>query len=194
MKKILILQGHPDANNQHFCDAISNSYSMAAIAAKHEVKKITITELDFNILLSYKEYNRPVMSKDIISAQQDILWAEHVVIIYPLWLGDMPALLKGFFEQALRPGFAIQESDAGFFFEKNLVGRSARIFVTMGMPSLIYRWFYRAHTLKSLQRNILNFCGFKPVRYCVLGGVYKGNGKKLKCYLSKVSKYGANGE
>jgi hypothetical protein len=27
----------------------------------------------------------------------------------------------------------------------------------MGMPAAVYRWFYRAHSLKSLERNILGF-------------------------------------
>ena len=41
------------------------------------------------------------------------LGVEHLVIVFPLWLGDMPAVLKGFFEQVLRPGFAIGEAGQG---------------------------------------------------------------------------------
>src|SRR3546814_9849412 len=61
-------------------------------------------------------------------------WADHLVILYPLWLGDVPALLKGFLEQILRPGFAIDEGSTGMS-AKLLTGRSARIIVTMGMRS-----------------------------------------------------------
>jgi putative NADPH-quinone reductase len=68
-----------------------------------------------------------------------------------IWLGDMPAVLKGFSEQVLRPGFAISGSRAGHLPKELLAGRSARIVVTMGMPAL----FYRAHSVKSLKRNIL---------------------------------------
>src|SRR3546814_10287671 len=77
-------------------------------------------------------------------------WADHLVILYPLWLGDVPALLKGFLEQILRPGFAIDEGSTGMS-AKLLTGRSARIIVTMGMPAPIYRLFFRAHSLKSLE-------------------------------------------
>src|SRR3546814_3372437 len=76
------------------------------------------------------------------------------VILYPLWLGDVPALLKGFLEQILRPDFAIDEGSTGMS-AKLLTGRSARIIVTMGMPAPIYRLFFRAHSLKSLDRNLL---------------------------------------
>ena len=43
-------------------------------------------------------------------------------------------------------------------------GDRSRIIVTMGMPALFYRWFFRAHSLKSLERNILKFVGIRPVR------------------------------
>ena len=47
-------------------------------------------------------------------------------------------------------------------------GKSARIIVTMGMPGSLYRWYFRAHSLHSLQRNILDFIGFRRVRALVI--------------------------
>lgn len=38
--------------------------------------------------------------------QASIRQADHLVIIHPLWLGSVPALLKGFLEQVFHPGFA----------------------------------------------------------------------------------------
>jgi putative NADPH-quinone reductase len=38
---------------------------------------------------------------------------------------------------------------------KFLSYKSARIIVTLGMPTLRYRWYFRAHSLRSLKRNIL---------------------------------------
>ena len=108
---------------------------------------------------------------DIASAQLAIVRAQHVVLIYPLWLGDMPALLKGFLEQLLRPGFAFSSLQGNGFPQKKMRGKSVRIVVTMGMPAFIYRWFFGAHSLKSLRRNILAFCGFGPVRTTLIGMV-----------------------
>jgi putative NADPH-quinone reductase len=85
------------------------------------------------------------------------------VIVYPLWLGTMPALLKGFLEQAFRPGFAFDTKPKGLW-NRRLKGGSARIVVTMGMPAFFYRVYYRAHSLKSLKRNILEFCGIDGSR------------------------------
>jgi putative NADPH-quinone reductase len=65
-----------------------------------------------------------------------------------LWLGTLPALLKGFFEQVFWPGFAISR-DPRHPWLRMLKGRSARIILTMGMPGLLYRWYFLAHSLKS---------------------------------------------
>ena len=55
--------------------------------------------------------------------------------------------------------------------KKLLGGKSARIVVTMGMPSLFYRLYYRSHSVRSLARNILGFVGVKPVRVSLIGNV-----------------------
>ena len=96
-------------------------------------------------------------------AQADIAWAEHLVLLFPLWLGDMPALVKGFLEQVARPGFAFKAEGSNPFAHKGLAGRSARVVVTMGMPALLYRWYFRAHSVKSLERNIQVPC---PTHRC----------------------------
>ena len=120
-----------------------------------------------------------------------MVWADHMVIFYPLWLGDMPSLLKAFFEQVLCPGFA-------FSYTKNrlphkaLKGRSAHVVVTMGMPSIAYRLYYRAHSLKSLKRNILKFVGISPVRTTVIGGV-EGASAARDRWLLHMSRKGADG-
>lgn len=110
---------------------------------------------------------------------------------FPLWLGDMPARLKGFFEQVLRPGFAIGEAAPGGMWKKLLKGRSARIVVTMGMPAFFYRLYYRSHSVKSLKRNILEFCGFSPVRTSFVGTVETKAQGVRETWLVKMRMLGA---
>ncbi|MBI4001419.1 MAG: NAD(P)H-dependent oxidoreductase, partial [Nitrospira defluvii] len=59
--------------------------------------------------------------------QEAIGWADHLLIMFPLWLGSMPALLKAFFEQTFRPGCAFEYGQAGRLPKKRLTGKSARI-------------------------------------------------------------------
>ena len=169
-QRIVLIQGHPDATAPHLCHALAQAYADGATAAGHEVRQIDIATIDFPWLRSQHEWELGLLPASLKPAQADIGWAQHIVLFFPLWLGDMPALLKGFFEQALRPGFAFTYRPSGFP-EKHLAGRSARIVVTMGMPEILYRWYFRAHAVKNLKRNILGFVGYGPVRDTIVGGV-----------------------
>jgi putative NADPH-quinone reductase len=191
-KRIALIQGHPDPAAGHFVHALVSTYEGAARDAGHEVRRIDVARLAFPLLHNAKEWERQPVPDAIGAAQQTIAWAEHVVIAFPLWLGDMPALLKGFFEQTLRPGFAIGKAAPGRMPKKLLAGRSARIVVTMGMPALFYRVFYRAHSVNSLRRNILGFVGFRPVRTSLIGMV-EGRADWRGEWLMKLSALGALG-
>jgi putative NADPH-quinone reductase len=90
-----------------------------------------------------------------------------MVLIFPLWAGGMPALLKGFLEQIFRPDFTGTSRNP--LAKKLLSGRSARVVVTMAMPALIYRWYFHAHSVKSLERNLLGMVGIGPVSETLIG-------------------------
>ena len=140
------------------------------MAAGHGVKRVEVAVLDFPLLRTAEEFETGPPPADIRAAQDAIRWADHVVIVFPLWLGSLPALLKGFLEQTFRPGFAMDTKSGGWP-RKLLAGRSARIVVTMGMPGFVYRWYFGAHGLRNLERNILGFAGFRPVRRSLIGMV-----------------------
>jgi putative NADPH-quinone reductase len=168
MARILVLLGHPDTKDAHLCNALADAYTVGAEERGHQVRRIDLSRLTFPLLRSHKEWFGDDCCADIEAAQEHLRWAEHIFITYPLWLGGMPALFKGFFEQVLRPGFALNGGN-GAKYGPLLGGRSARIVVTMGMPAFVYRWYFRAHSLKALERNILGLVGIKPVRSTVIG-------------------------
>jgi putative NADPH-quinone reductase len=189
-RRILIIDGHPDAGSERYLHALSAAYRDGARAAGHEVRGIVVSELEFSLLRTSDDFRSGTPSEVIRACQQDVVWAEHIVILFPLWLGSMPALLKGFFEQVLRPGFAFAAAERPGFQLKLLHGRSARIIVTMGMPALFYRWYLRAHSLKSLERNILRFCGLGPIRACVVGAVESMGPAGRGNWLARVHRLG----
>jgi len=86
--------------------------------------------------------------------------------------------------------FAYQEKS---FPKLLLAGRSARLVVTMGMPALLYRWWYFAHGLKGLERNILGFVGIKPVRETLFGMVGAASETKRRAWLKQMHGLGAKG-
>jgi putative NADPH-quinone reductase len=103
----------------------------------------------------------------------------------------MPALLKGFLEQVLRPGFAFEYQSKGMP-KKLLTGKSARIVVTMGMPALVYRWYFGAHSLKNLECNIVRFVGIGPIRASLIGMI-KGKNARREKWINKMGALGRAG-
>jgi putative NADPH-quinone reductase len=115
--------------------------AQGAVDGGHEVQRIDVARTEFPLLRSKNEFEKGLPPEPIAAAQKAILRADHLEFLYPLWLGSMPALLKGFLEQAFRPKLAFVYGTSGAVVKKCLTGKTARIIVTMGMPAIIYRWF-----------------------------------------------------
>ncbi len=169
IRRVAIIDGHPDPNRARFIHALADAYANGAASRGHQTRRIDVSTLDLPPLRSRADWESEPDS--IVRQIQDTIgWANHLVILYPLWMGDMPALLKAFFEQVLRPGFAI-EAGAKPRSHGLLHGRSAEIIVTMGMPAFFYRFVYGAHSVKVLERNILKLAGIGPVAHTLIGSV-----------------------
>jgi putative NADPH-quinone reductase len=191
-KQILLIQGHPDATEPHLCHALASSYTKGAEEAGHIVRTISVASLEFPLLRSEKDFVDGAVPAALKPFQQDLLWAKHIVVIFPLWAGDMPALLKGFFEQLIRPSFT--GKGVGYFDKKLLSGRSARVVVTMGMPAIVYRWYFRAHSVKSLERNLLGIVGIAPVQETLIGMTVNMKAAEAEKWFKKLERLGQGAE
>jgi putative NADPH-quinone reductase len=193
-RHVLLIQGHPDPAGGHFGHALAEACAEGAIAAGHSVRRVEIAQLEFPLLRSQAEWAQGSLPPALKPAQDAIGWAEHLVIFFPLWMGDMPALLKAFFEQVLRPGFAFDAAQKGALGQKKLGGRTARLVVTMGMPALAYRCYFRAHSVKALERNVLGFVGIAPVRETLIGGVEALDEEARIRWCAKLGRLGARAD
>jgi putative NADPH-quinone reductase len=193
-RRVVIIDGHPDPASERYVHALAAAYRKGCEAAGHEVQTIAVGKLDFAGLRGNADFLKGQPPIAISEAQETVAWAEHLVILYPLWLGSMPGLLKSFFEQLLRPGFAFDAAKGKGLPRKLLTGKSARIIVTMGMPAFFYRWYFRSHSLKSLERNILAFCGIAPVRASLVGMVEGMSQRKREEWLAKIEALGRRGQ
>ena len=193
VKRILVIDGHPDPDTRRLCHGLSGAYTAGAADGGHEIRRIDLSTLEFPLLRTREDFDHGTPPVTIASAQADIMWAEHLVIVYPLWLGTMPALLKAFLEQVIRPDFAFERGKPGWP-KKLLKGRSARIVVTMGMPVMVYRWVYLSHSLRSLERNVLKFAGIGPVRETLFGMADETGERIRNRWISRMSALGRSGE
>ncbi len=193
IQRVLLIQGHPDPAGTHFCHALAAAYAEGARQSGLDLREVNVAQLDFPLLRTQAEWKHGALPDVLAPAQVAIQWAQHIVLFFPLWMGDMPALLKGFIEQVARPGFAVDADAASPMAAKTLAGRSARVVVTMGMPALVYRYYFRAHSLKSLERNILGMMGIAPVHESLVGHVEAPDPKDRQRWLQKMRRLGAQG-
>ncbi|GAB2874295.1 NAD(P)H-dependent oxidoreductase [Pseudoduganella ginsengisoli] len=193
-QRIVIIEGHPDPGARHFCHALADAYQAGALEAGHAVTRFDAARLDFPLLRSQHDWEHGATPAALVPLQQAIADASHVVLVFPLWLGDMPALVKALLEQVARPGFAFKGEGGNPFAHKALAGRSARVVVTMGMPAEVYRWYFMAHAVRSLERNILGFVGIAPVRRTLIGMVGNLDAGRAQRWLARMRALGASGQ
>lgn len=191
-QRITIIQGHPDHADNHLCHALAEAYRRGAESAGFEVRSIAVGSLTFPLIRNKEDFEHGERPDEIREAQSMIRTSDHLLIVYPLWLGTMPALLKGFLEQVFRYDFAFEPGPGGKF-KKLLQGRSARVVITMGMPAFAYRFYFGAHSLKSLERNILKFAGISPIRESMFGMVENVSDATRQKWLKQMQQLGSAG-
>jgi putative NADPH-quinone reductase len=187
-KKILIIQGHPD--HESFNHALHNAYKTGAVRSGAEVREIFTGDLDFKLNLSFGYRKRTELEPCLLEAQQSIKWAEHIVLIYPVWWGSVPAVMKGFLDRVLLPGFAFEKRENSLFWNRQLGGKSARIISTMDQPVWFYRLVNGAPSDKAMKRLTLEFCGIRPTAITSIGPIRLSTDKFRSGWLRAVERLG----
>ncbi|MDF2670081.1 MAG: NADPH:quinone reductase [Paenibacillus sp.] len=185
---IAIINGHPYSKS--YCTALSEAYHKGAIASGAAVRTIDIGSLSFEPNLKYGYHQRLELEEDLIAAQETIRWADHLVFVYPIWWGTVPAILKGFIDRVFLPGFAYQNRPNSMFWDKLLKGKSARLIVTMDSPSWYNRWVYKQAGHHVMKRATLQYCGVNPVKITELCPIKPSTDKQREQWLTDVEALG----
>jgi putative NADPH-quinone reductase len=183
-KKITVILGHPDSSS--YCGVLAAAYVQAAVDSGHSVKFFKLGEIIFNPILHHGYNQRQELEPGLKEIQDAITWSEHLVFVYPIWWGSMPALLKGFFDRVFLPGYAFKYRENSPFVDKLLAGRSAHAVVTMDAPVWYYRFIYKQPGHNQIKKVILEFCGIKPVKFTSFGSVRKVSIAQREKWLQKV--------
>jgi putative NADPH-quinone reductase len=188
MKKILIINGHPDKKS--FCHALATVYKQGAERAKADCRLINLSDLKFDPILHYGYRKITELEPDLIEIQKEIVAADHLVFVYPTWWGTYPALLKGFIDRVFLPSFAFHFRENSVLWDKLLKGRSARLIVTMNTPGWYYNLILGAPGHNSMKKGVLGFCGIRPVKITTLRPIKSSSESKRKKWLGSIEKLG----
>jgi putative NADPH-quinone reductase len=167
-RSILILLGHPDRDS--LCGALAQRYATAAENAGHRVRLIALGDLEFDPVLRHGYRQIQPLEADLQDAAEAIQACDHLVLAYPTWWGAMPALLKGFFDRVLLPGYAFRYRRDSVWY---------------------YRWIYRDPGITQIRATILEFCGIRPVRVSRVGAVRSSTPAQRSKWLALAAELGA---
>lgn len=162
-KKIFLLLGHPDKSG--LCGMLADAYEQGAKEGTHELVRMNIGEMQFDPILHKGYRERQELEPDLQAFQKHVQWADHFVIVHPVWWVGMPAILKGLFDRAWLPGSAFryiktQAGERTIFWHRLMKGKSARIIVTSGTAPWLVR-FLPGNVNAQLRWGILWFAGFR---------------------------------
>ncbi len=159
----LIVIAHPNASS--FNHALLDRVLQGLADAGHEVRVKDLYADNFCPVLQGDELSQMQQGETpeyILTEQADVLWAESLIFIYPLWWFGPPAILKGWFDSVLSYGFAFKHHDGelcGLFPHSK-----ALVIITAGSSE---DWFEQQNSLDIIYRPVtqgtLEFCGVSNV-------------------------------
>ena len=158
--KVFIVHAHPE--QQSLNGALTDIAVDTLTDAGHEVRvsdlyamgwKSTIDADDFGSAASHpldvvhdsgRAFASGELTADVRAEQEKLLWADTVILQFPLWWYTMPAILKGWVDRVYSYGFGygVGEHNAtrygDRFGEGALQGKRAMLSVTIGGPESHY--------------------------------------------------------
>ncbi len=186
MSKVFILMGNPDSDGT-LGSELADHYASEARAAGHDVRRTNIGDLSFDPILhkGYKEIQQ--LEPDLVKVQDDMKWADHFVLIYPLWWAGMPALLKGLWDRIFIPGFAFHFHEDGMGWDKLLDGKTARVLITSKNWPIVERILF-GDFKNEVGRALLGFAGY-TVRITEIGRSEGMPDDMKDKWMQKISKF-----
>ena len=173
--RVLLLDGHPDEGR--FSSHLLQQYENA-LPKGFSVKRVAVREMDFSPILRFGYAKRVNWEPDLVSLAKQLDECDHLVVSFPMWWGSEPAELKGLLDRLFLPGFTFAYHSDDPWWDRLMEGRSADVIATMDTPPLFLRLSYGNALIKRWKRQILGFCGFKPVRFLACGPIKHGNAEK----------------
>ncbi|WP_373440901.1 NAD(P)H-dependent oxidoreductase [Metamycoplasma equirhinis] len=183
MKYYLIL-GHPTKDS--FNGQLIDAYEKKLLEKGHDVKRVNIIDLDFEINLSKSGFSEKT-AKVVKNEQANIKWADEIIFFYPLWWGGIPAILKGYIDNVFQKGFAYKYRPNSSLWDKLLRGKTARIFSTCDAPSFFVSLVYKNADFAMLKRAVCWFTGIKVSKAKRIDKLIYRSENKRKDIINKIT-------
>ncbi|MEM8664292.1 MAG: NAD(P)H-dependent oxidoreductase [Pseudomonadota bacterium] len=185
-KKIFVWTAHP--SNESLCAALADAYASAARAAGATVRTQNLEDMAFDA--SGFPDKKAEVEPDLALWRENILWADHILVVHPYWWGAMPGRAKAVLDRALTSGFGYKYHSRGLGWDKLLTGRTGDAIITSDTPPIIDTLIYRSPGRRVIRNQVFAFCGIKPRAIVQMGPVKTASEDRIAGYLKRAADLG----
>lgn len=188
--KTLVIYTHP--NHQ----SLSYAFLQKVLQGSSENPNITeVQVLDlyaegFDPILVFNENKRRRdmhIDPSLEKYRDQLMWADKIVLVYPIWWGRPPAMLMGYIDKMFASNFAYKEK-GGLLPEGLLKGKSVVCISTMKGPVLYpLFWLNNAHKVL-MKKALFQYVGIKQVKFFEFGSMESPRGRQEQ-KLNRIFQY-----
>lgn len=190
--RILLVLAHP--LEESFAASVAETVRRKLVANGHTVDLLDLYREDFDPRLTASERARffqpgydPSEAEPFVSRLKA---ADGLVLVFPQWWFNFPAILKGFFDRVFAPGVAYEDDPAGGRIQPRLDNiRLFWAFTTTGSPWWIVHLYMGNPVRRLLKRGIAAFCArgldFKMLN---LYDMDRASAQKRRAHLERVER------
>ena len=189
--KVLIVSAHPSTKGH--THRIVNTYSDARKSKGHEVQIVDLFAPENELpLFKFENIRERPIDKNQKKFQEQVIWADEIVVVHPIWWATPPSTMKNWAEQVFWPGVAYKYTPEGKL-NCLLSGKTAKVFCTSGGPGWIHEWPFMA-LYPFWKFAVFGFCGVDvtEIRVCGFMDKYRGERaeKRFDKFLLTIKKSG----
>ncbi len=184
MPNIVLIQAHPVPDS--FGQALGRAYAEGAERHGAPVQVVDLGRLRFDPILRAGFSGTQALEPDLLAAREAIDSAEHVALQFPVWWGNLPALLKGFIDRVFLPGWAFDHVRGNSLPKPLLAGRTARVLSTMDSPWWWYRLKHGRAAHRALTQATLHYVGITDVEETTVYALRTQTAQQRATWLSRA--------
>ena len=190
MKKLLIFYSHPSHDGCHGYLLKGVRERLDSAGAAYEL--IDLYAINYDPLLKNAELysaGRYEVSAQNREFQDKIQTADRLLFIYPTWWGNLPAMMKGFFERVFISRFAFRyKFNVPFGLLK---GKKAAVFSATGGPALYNNLILLRQPVRLVTWDILALCGIRSQGFLLSSArrLDDRNKKRLDRVAARIVRY-----
>ena len=192
----LIVFNHPYGGS--FCGAILAAVERGLKTGGHKCRVINLDQDDFDPVMRSKDLLAFVgagrAGEDALDALDDqvreykghLEWAEHLVMIFPVWWMTTPAMTKGFIDKVIFPAIAYDMKDGRLVSRLSL--RKVTVITTMNTPADIYREVFGNPLEGSLIKGTFRQIGIENIEWTSLNEVKQVSREQREAWLEEIER------